>query len=215
MGVPAVKFCGLTRPEDAALAGELAAGYVGVVFAGGPRQVSAERAVAVLDAAGDGPLRVGVFGNHPVPEIAEIAREARLDVVQLHGDPTPGQVATVRASTRCQVWAAVRVKKGELPGSMENLRSVADAVVLDAKVAGQLGGTGTPLDWMALAPSLARQSGAPVVLAGGLTAANVAHAIAAVAPAVVDVSSGVELSPGVKDHARMRAFANAVRKATR
>jgi phosphoribosylanthranilate isomerase len=90
--------------------------------------------------------------------------------------------------------------------------SVADAVVLDAKVSGKLGGTGTAFDWEGVAKTLDRQRvRARIVLAGGLNPENVAHAVHVVAPDIVDVSSGVESAPGIKDHARMRAFGDAVR----
>src|SRR5207237_471925 len=95
------------------------------------------------------------------------------------------------------------------------LMELADAVLLDAHVPGMLGGTGVALPWIALAYELQRHHvGAPIVLAGGLRPENVAAAIAAIAPSVVDVSSGVESSPGIKDHERMRAFCDAVAHAS-
>lgn len=109
----ALKYCGLTRPEDAAVAGELGAAYVGVIFAGGPRMLSAAFARQVLDAAGAGVLRVGVFGAQPPEDLARAADEARLDIVQLHADPTPDDVATARAATSCEVWGAVRISARE------------------------------------------------------------------------------------------------------
>jgi phosphoribosylanthranilate isomerase len=182
-----------------------------VVFAGGPRLLDPDRARSVLDAAGSAPRRVGVFGDAPPTKIAEIAREARLDVVQLHADPTPALVATVRDATGAAVWAVLRVEGGALPESA-GVRACADALVLDAKAAGRMGGTGTRFDWGAVAAALDRR-GVRLVLAGGLTPENVAEGIALLAPDVVDVSSGVERAPGVKDHARMRAFVDAVRGA--
>ncbi|HEU4563936.1 MAG TPA: phosphoribosylanthranilate isomerase [Gemmatimonadaceae bacterium] len=209
----AMKFCGLTRPEDAAMARELGAGYGGVIFAGGPREVTPARGAEVLDAA-PGLRRVGVFGARAPREIAAAARAARLDVVQLHGDPSAEDVSRVRAETGCELWAVVRVPGGELPAAYDELRDAADAIVLDAKVAGRLGGTGATFDWRAVADALrARRHAARLVLAGGLHPGNVAEAIAWLAPAVVDVSSGVERAPGIKDHVRMRAFVDAVRGA--
>ena len=213
---PAIKFCGLTRPEDAAHAASLGAAYLGVIFAGGPRLLTAERAAQVLGAA-PGPRRVGVVGAQSAEEIAEIAATAGLDVVQLHGDPTADDVARVRARFGGQVWGVLRLDAPELPERAEGLFRTADAVLLDAKVAGHSGGgTGVALDWRALGPELDRFRGAaPLVLAGGLRPENVAEAIALVAPDVVDVASGVERAPGVKDHARMRGFADAVAAAAR
>jgi phosphoribosylanthranilate isomerase len=214
---PAMKFCGLTRPEDAAYAAELGAAYLGVIFAGGPRLVTPERAAEVL---GDrGPRRVGVVGSQSAEEIAEIAGVAGLDAVQLHGDPTAADVERVRRRFAGAVWAVLRLDTPVLPERAEGLFGAADAVLLDAKVAGHSGGgTGVALDWRGLAPALERfrgRGGAPLVLAGGLRPENVGEAIALIAPDVVDVASGVERAPGVKDHARMRGFAAAVAAARR
>lgn len=205
-----IKYCGLTRPEDAGFAGTLGAAYLGVIFAGGPRKLSADRAVQVLDGCTTRARRVGVFGTARPEEIGRIAREARLDVVQLHADPTPADVAAVRGETEARVWAVVRVTD-TLPPEVDDLFESADAVLIDARVAGALGGSGVAVDWVALRSELARRRGTSrVVLAGGLTPGNVAGAVATLRPDVVDVSSGVESAPGIKDHARMRAFAAAV-----
>ena len=205
-----IKFCGLTRPEDAAFAGELGAAYLGVIFAGGPRLVSAERALTVLDGCRTSARRVGVFGRTRPDQIGRAAREARLDVVQLHADPTSGDIAAVRDETAAAIWAVVRVIDA-LPPDIDELFAVADAVLVDARVAGSLGGNGIPVEWDTLRPELAaRRSKGRVVLAGGLAPENVARAVKTLRPDVVDVSSGVESAPGIKDHARMRAFAAAV-----
>jgi phosphoribosylanthranilate isomerase len=212
--VSELKFCGLTREEDAALAAALGARYLGVIFAGGPRALDPSRAAAVLDAGAtaSAPGRVGVFARQGASEIASTAAAARLDVVQLHADPNPDDVRAVRARFGGLVWAVIRTASTELPEDAEGLFREADAVVLDARSAGGLGGTGIPLDWAALAPAVARvRGGTPLVLAGGLTDANLGQAIRALQPDVVDVSSGVERAPGIKDPARMRAFAAAAR----
>lgn len=209
-----LKFCGLTRAQDAAEAARLGARYVGVIFAGGPRLLSPDRAAVVLRAVPPGVRRVGVFAAASPEEVSAVATIAELDVVQLHGDPVPQTVAALRRHFRGEIWAVVRSADGSLPETLPALFDVADAVVLDAKVPGALGGTGVALPWETMATALARaRRGAAagrLVLAGGLTAENVAAAIAALAPDVVDVSSGVESAPGVKDHARMRNFAAAV-----
>lgn len=212
--MPDLKFCGLTRPEDAAAAASLGAGYLGVIFAGGPRLVDAERAALVLRAARSTARRVGVFGSQAPSEIGQITRAAGLDVVQLHADPSPDDIAAVRAESSAEIWAVVRVGS-ELPDGLDELFDVAEAVVLDARVAGTLGGSGRALDWGGLAEAVARvRRGRALVLAGGLRPNNVGEAIAALAPDVVDVSSGVESAPGIKDHALMRAFQTAVASAT-
>jgi phosphoribosylanthranilate isomerase len=207
--VAEIKFCGLTRPADARFAGELGAAYLGVIFAGGPRMLSAERAAEVLDGCTTGAQRVGVFGSATASEIGRIAREARLDVVQLHADPRAADVAAVRSVSAARVWAVVRVTDA-LPADIDDLFGTADAVLIDALVPGSLGGSGVAVDWEALRPELGARRSGRVVLAGGLTPDNVARAVAALRPDVVDVSSGVESAPGIKDHARMRAFAAAV-----
>lgn len=208
--VAEIKFCGLTRPEDAAVAGTLGARYLGVIFAGGPRLLDASRARDVLDGSNTDALRVGVFGRTGANELGRIARVARLDVVQLHGDPTVADVSAAREETGAQIWAVVRVTD-TFPLGTDELLEAADALLIDAKVTGALGGTGVRVDWNAIQADVAtRRDRQRIVLAGGLAADNVGEAIRTIRPDVVDVSSGVEAAPGIKDHARMRAFAAAV-----
>jgi len=208
---PDVKFCGLTRHEDAIRGAALGARYLGVIFAGGPRLLSAEQAAALFAAASGSYGRVGVFGARPAAEIARIAAEAELSAVQLHGDPSLRMIDEVRASFAGEVWAVVRTTGLDLPSDLGALFSAADAVVLDAKVPGALGGTGVALDWQALAPRLEQErSNGRLVLAGGLTADNVRRAARILGPDVVDVSSGVERAPGIKDATRMKAFVDAL-----
>ncbi len=212
--MPLVKFCGLTRAEDASMAAELGAAYAGVVFAGGPRLVTAGRAATVLGVLPSSVRRVGVFGAQTPGEVSSIVSEAGLDVVQLHAARDVAELEAVRRALPAgvELWAVARVDGGKLSADQLELAAEADALVVDALVPGQLGGTGVTTDWAALAESLGR-IGRPVtfVLAGGLRPDNVARAIALLEPDVLDVSSGVESSPGVKDHARMTAFARAAR----
>lgn len=207
-----VKFCGLTRAVDAREAAALGASYVGAIFAGGPRALDPERAREVLAGAGPGVERVGVFGADGPDVVRDVAQCVALSVVQLHGDPRAADVRSVRARFGGEVWAVARAEGSLLPEWAEELFREADAVLLDARVSDQLGGTGVTLEWDALARSVdALRGSTPVVLAGGLRAANVARAIRAINPDIVDVSSGVELSPGIKDHDKMRAFVEMVR----
>jgi phosphoribosylanthranilate isomerase len=202
-----VKFCGMTRPQDAALAAEIGASYVGVVFADGPRRVDHATGCRILDAAGIGVKRVGVFGTNDPEEIARAAGTARLDVVQLHADPSSSDVKAIRQQFRGEIWAAIRIAGTRIPGDAEVLFDTADAIVLDARSDKRLGGTGQALPWGELAADLARDRGSSaVVLAGGLKPENVAGAIRTLGPDVVDVSSGVEISPGIKDPWLMREF---------
>jgi phosphoribosylanthranilate isomerase len=202
-----VKFCGMTRPEDAALASEIGASYIGVVFADGPRRVSPSRGREILDAAGGKIRRVGVFGTNQPDEIARASELAGLDVVQLHADPTPSEVRSIRTTFRGEVWAAIRLAGHHIPKDAESLFDTADAVVLDARSEQRLGGTGRALPWSEVAVDLARDRGSSaVVLAGGLKPDNVGSAIRTLAPDVVDVSSGIESAPGIKDPWLMREF---------
>ena len=207
-----IKICGLTRAVDAEYADAAGASYLGVVFAGGPRQRLPQQARETL--AGRRARKVGVFADQPEGEIAEIAREVGLNVVQLHRVSDPGRVQAVRAATGLEVWAVIRSADGTLPDSAEDIAEEADALVVDALVPGQLGGNGVAVPWLELGASLdAMERGHRIVLAGGLTPENVAEAIDYVSPMVVDVSSGVESAPGIKDHARIRAFIAAAQAA--
>ncbi|MBA3672682.1 MAG: N-(5'-phosphoribosyl)anthranilate isomerase [Gemmatimonadaceae bacterium] len=205
-----IKICGLTRAIDAEYADAAGAAYLGVIFAGGPRERSTADARAVL--LGRRARKVGVFGAQSATEIAIAATEVGLDVVQLHLDPTAERVQAVRAATGLEVWAVVRTDSGVLDSDAEALAEEADALLLDAKADGALGGSGVQVPWLALGESLDTMArGHRIVLAGGLTPENVAEAIDYVSPTVVDVSSGVERAPGIKDHQRIRAFIDAVR----
>jgi len=205
-----VKICGLTRSVDAEFADAAGAEYLGVIFAGGPRERPSAAARDTL--AGRRARKVGVFGAQSPAEIAAIVETVGLHVVQLHGDSDAARVREVRAATGAEVWSVIRTADGTLPAHLEDLCDSADALLIDALVAGALGGTGLTVRWDVLGESLDALDYHPrIVLAGGLTAENVEEAIDYVAPSVVDVSSGVEASPGIKDHARIRAFINAVR----
>jgi phosphoribosylanthranilate isomerase len=209
---PEIKFCGMTRDQDIRQAVALGARYVGVIFAEGPRMVDVRRARDLLSRVPRRVGRVGVFGRDPDPAVvADVARAAGADVIQLHGDPDGDAVARVRQYFGGPVWAAVRVRDGMLPAHAADLFDAADAVVVDAYSSTSLGGTGMTLPWAELADALAivRRRGR-LVLAGGLRPETVGEAVRALHPDVVDVSSGVEMSPGVKDHGKLRAFRDAV-----
>jgi phosphoribosylanthranilate isomerase len=207
-----IKICGLTRSIDAEYADAAGAEYLGVIFAGGPRERTPMHARDTL--AGRRARKVGVFADQEPNTIATLVEMVGLQVVQLHGAVDADRVNRVRAATGAEVWAVIRSSDGSLPPETEALADVADALLIDALAADRLGGTGVTLRWDRLGESLDELDHHPrIVLAGGLTAENVAEAIELVAPSVVDVSSGVEASPGVKDHARIRAFIAAARSA--
>lgn len=219
-----IKFCGMTREEDVVMARTLGARYLGFVFAPSPRQITTARAQELLHAlasAGDDthsaaqahrePQRVGVFANATADEIARIVDMLSLDVVQLHGAGDGTLVRTLRSLTQARLWTVVQVGPEGLDVPAIEKALEGDAVLLDAKVEGALGGTGRSFEWAAVGNHLEPyRTIRPIILAGGLTSENVARAIAVLAPHAVDVSSGVERFPGIKDEARMRAFWHAV-----
>ncbi len=209
-----IKFCGVTRTSDAALAGELGASYVGVILAESRRRVTIEQASEVF-AAADTVKRVGVVGHAGMTpsEIIQHARDLRLDVLQLHGAFAAEEIVRLRDDFDGELWAVVPVDEtaSALPEGWDLLADVSDALLLDTSVRNTSGGTGKCFDWRAVAPSVRHASvRLPIVLAGGLNAENVGNAIATLHPLTVDVSSGVESAPGIKDPGLMRAFAHAV-----
>lgn len=214
-----IKFCGLTRAEDARFAAELGAAYLGFIFARSPRQLTVERAAALLasldatptTADVPRPRRVGVFAGADARSIARAVTTLGLDIVQLHGADDERLVATLREATDARLWTVVHVGADGVDEQRLTRAAASDGVVLDAMVEGSLGGTGRSFDWERVRASVTPLRGVrPIILAGGLRPENVARAIDAFAPDVVDVSSGVEASPGCKDPARMRAFTDAV-----
>jgi phosphoribosylanthranilate isomerase len=208
-----IKFCGLTRVEDAATAIALGSDFLGVIFAGGPRNRTPEQAAEILRAADHG-RRVGVFGSPHAAELRAYMTAVPLSVAQLHGDASPKAVMAARAIGADEVWAVLPVVDGVLGEHAAELFQCADAVVLDTRAANGLGGTGRSFDWEAVAQSLdGVERRARLVLAGGLNPDNVARAVQTLHPDIVDVSSGVESAPGVKDPILMRRFVEAVRSA--
>ena len=157
---------------------------------------------------------MGVVADQSTAEIGRLVRELSLDVIQLHADPDVARVRDVRAAAGVEVWAVLRIAGAELPTSFAEIRGGSHAIVLDARVPGGLGGTGVTLPWVELEKAVRPwREDVHIVLAGGLRPENVSEAIAAMEPDVVDVSSGVESAPGIKDHALMRAFVGAVQRA--
>lgn len=208
----AIKFCGVARREDVSVAAELGASYVGAIFAESRRHVTPEQAADMWTAAGD-MKRVGVFGAAPVDEILDAAAVSGLDVIQLHASLGEGTIDHLRADFRGAIWSVIRIGEAGVV-DIAGESAAADAILVDSFAESGLGGTGRAFDWEREADGIRRLIGdKPLIVAGGLDPDNVAAAICALAPAVVDVSSGVEFSPGVKDHDRMRAFARAVEQA--
>jgi phosphoribosylanthranilate isomerase len=203
-----VKICGLTRPVDAAAATEAGAAFLGVVFAGGPRLVTPAQAAEVA-AAADGVPVFGVYGSQSVEEILRTSRAAGLSGAQLHG-PYPRAAAARLRTEGLQVWRVVRIAT---PDDLDALAAAvpdADAVLVESHVPHALGGAGVSLDLAVAREARARLAGTTMVLAGGLTPETVAEAAALVRPEVVDVSSGVEYLPGIKDPDKIARFLEAL-----
>ncbi len=198
-----VKICGITRLADALASVEAGADAVGFnLWPGSKRHVPLHRAVEIAEALPPGVLRVGVFVRASPDQVHAAARALGLGAVQLHGDEDPEDYARVGAA----LWQVLRIGSA-LPPSVSPR---AAELLLDAKVDG-FGGSGQRFDW-SLAQG-ARRFGLPFWLAGGLSPANVGEAVRRAAPDGVDVASGVESSPGVKDVGMVRAFVAAVRAA--
>ena len=213
--VPAdVKICGLTRAVDAEFADAAGAQYLGVIFAGGPRERTPMQARETL--AGRRARKVGVFATQPEDAIATLRRHGRARTsFSCTRDADAERVQRVRAATGAEVWAVLRTADGVLPdGRRGALRRGGRAADRRAGARAARRYRGRRCRGTALGESLDALDYHPrIVLAGGLTPENVAEAIDSSRRSVVDVSSGVESSPGIKDHARIRAFVAAVRSA--
>jgi phosphoribosylanthranilate isomerase len=194
-----VKICGITRPDDALAAVAAGARAIGFIFwPGSPRQVTTAQARRITRELPAFVTTIGVFVNQPIEEIEAAVDAASLSAVQLHGDEDRG------FATRLSRPVIKSVSEG-----LDDARDWPPAVTLlvDAHDPQRRGGTGQKADWPAAA-RLARER--RIVLAGGLTPENVADAVRQVRPFGVDVSSGVETAPGIKDHGRIRAFFQAL-----
>ncbi|MEE4204125.1 MAG: phosphoribosylanthranilate isomerase [Halieaceae bacterium] len=201
-----VKICGITSPEDAAAAVEAGADAIGLVFyAASRRAVSPDEAAKIAAAISPLVMTVGLFVNAPTETVLSTLERVPLNLLQFHGDESPEYC---REFHRPYLKALPVTDSEELRRSMDSYPE-ARGFLLDTAAAGQFGGTGKTFDW-ALVPS---DSPRPLVLAGGLGPDNVAAAISAVGPAAVDVSSGVESAPGIKDPLKMQKFVAAARAA--
>lgn len=204
-----VKICGVTNIDDALAAADLGASAVGLNFVGtSPRRIDVARARAIADAIhaakGTRVQVVGIVADLSVDEMRALVRDAGLDCLQLHGDEAPDVLSPLLP----HAYKAVRIASAD--DSARAATFPGDHILVDAKVEGALGGTGATFDW-SLVTDLAKTK--KLTLAGGLTPANVEVAVRAVRPYCVDVASGVESSPGVKDHEKVRAFIEAARRA--
>ena len=197
-----VKICGLTRLEDAELAVQLGAWAVGMVFHPASRRCCPLAEAEMIGAA----LRrrvelAGVFVNAPLDEITRVSERVGLTLVQLHGDEGPAFCAEVARRTGARTIKAAAIRGLFTVRGLERFHT--DFHLVDGYAPGLRGGTGESFDWSLLST---RRSKVPLIVGGGLDAERVAAAIATTHPYAVDVASGVETAPGIKDPGRMRAF---------
>lgn len=207
-----IKICGITRPDDALCAAREGADAIGLVFATeSPRCVSIEQAGAIATSLPPFLMRVGLFVNATPDRIRAVLEFVPIEVLQFHGDEPPEY---------CAAFARPYIKAIRMPPGLDVHAEAAryagaTGILLDAFDETARGGTGTSFDWARVPADI----GKPLILAGGLDAGNVANAVRALHPYAVDVSSGVEASAGaspqaskgIKDHAKIRAFIQAVR----
>ena len=204
-----IKFCGLTRPGDVRLACELGVDAIGFVFApSSPRRVAVEQARAMRQALAPLVDAVALFMDNPADEVREIIRHVRPSLLQFHGSED---------DAFCRGFGVPYLKAiamgneivGQHPASLQVRYPAAAGFLLDSHQVGQSGGSGQTFDWSRIPAGFQK----PFVLAGGLTADNVFDAICATLPWGVDVSSGIESAPGIKDGDKMRRFVEEVRRA--
>ena len=212
-----IKICGITEPNDARAVIEAGADAVGLNFyPASPRFVDREKARRIRDVLSPDIVKVGVFVNAAAKDICQIFDELELDLIQLHGDETPDFLTQLGGRP---VMRAFRLGAEGLQPVFDylerctQLRCAPKLVLVDALVKDVYGGSGQSADWSVCGEYSCQQDVPPLVLAGGLTPSNVAEAINQVRPGAVDTASGVESSPGQKDHEAVRAFVRAARKA--
>lgn len=207
-----VKICGITDEDTMDAAIEAGADYVGLVFyPPSPRAVTPERAAELVEFTPGEITKVGLFVDPDDSWLETVLTQVRLDLLQLHGNETPERIEAIRLEYGIPVMKVISIASADDLAAAEPFLAVTDRLLFDAKPpkgATLPGGNATSFDWTILQ---GRKWGVPWMLAGGLTPANVAEAIRISGAMAVDVSSGVESAPGVKDAEKIRAFINAVR----
>ena len=212
-----VKICGLSTPDTLEAAITAGADFVGFVFyAKSPRHVLLARARDLVAQVDNRARTVALVVDADDAALKAITEDVKPDVFQLHGAETPTRVAAIKALTRKPVMKAIKVGGPQDVAAARNYLTVADLIMFDAKVPATLkdalpGGNGEPFDWSLLAD---REGHSRFMLAGGLNPGNVAEAIRMTGAAMVDVSSGVESAPGIKDISLIRKFIEAAKAAS-
>jgi len=204
--VTQVKICGITNKDDSLFAAQCGAAALGFIFyPPSPRYITPEDARKIIRALPDEVVKVGVFVNQKTEEIKRVMEYCTLDMIQLHGDESPELCRQFSSSI---VIKAVDLKNDD---DLKNACCYDVAAILaDSRHAGLYGGTGKKADWEL---AFALQKKMPLILSGGLNEGNIAEAMQTVAPAALDLNSGVEVSPGKKDHAKLARIFDIVRAA--
>ncbi len=197
-----IKFCGMTRQEDVKFAASLGVDALGFVFCPqSPRALSVEKARSLIEVCPPFITRVGLFMNQEAGTIRDVLEQVSLDLLQFHGE---------ESESFCMSFGQTYIKSLAMGGDdirTSHLYKSAAAILLDSNELGQPGGSGNLFDWQTIPANIDK----PIILAGGLNVANVAHAINQVKPYAVDVSTGIEISKGMKDKNKMTEFVNSVR----
>lgn len=212
-----IKICGNTSLEDAQLAAEAGADALGFVFAASPRRVTVEQVAAIVPHVPQPVEKIGVFVDASFEEIAATVGACGLTGVQLHFAAAPELPACLRArfGPGMRILQVVHFDAAAAnAAAVQNLDANIDAILVDSRTAGAVGGTGKTFDWRVAATTLFQNTKVRLVAAGGLTPGNVAEAIAVLRPWGVDAVSGVEAAPGRKDPAKVRAFVANAKAAT-
>ncbi|MCT4542543.1 MAG: phosphoribosylanthranilate isomerase [Vallitalea sp.] len=198
-----VKICGITTKKEISLINKYDIDYIGFVFAQSKRQVTVEQVIQLRKSLREYIKTVGVFVNHPIKEVNDIARKCGLDVCQLHGEEKQWECLEVNT----EVWKSISIKDEKSIIELDKFKKV-NALVLDTYVKGEKGGTGKNFNWE-LAKGLSTKY--KIALAGGLNPTNVEDAIEIVRPQIIDVSSGVETN-GKKDESKIKTFVRRVKR---
>lgn len=203
-----VKICGITTLEDARFLAGALADYLGFIFyPDSPRYVEPAKAGAIINWL-EGPQKVGVFVNQPLDDVNRIMTQTGIDLVQLHGNESPGYCHLIEKPIIKAIHINDQTDKDQLMRNIEKYEPVVDFLLFDTKIEGLWGGTGRIFDWDLLNDI---QHDIPVFLSGGLNADNVQQAITQMNPYAVDLSSSLEESPGLKDFDKIDQFFEVMR----
>lgn len=208
----AVKICGLSTPETLSAALNAGVDYVGFVFyPPSPRHVEIDTAKALASQIATNARAVGLFVDPTDDQLSEALSHVPIDIIQLHGNETPQRVAEIKERYRnLDVMKAIRIRNADDLNAVQDYEATADWLLFDTKSEKAPGGTGEKFDWSLLK---GKTFAKPWMLSGGLTAENTKDALAQLSPDALDVSSGVESAPGIKDPVKIKAFIDSVKTA--